>query len=38
VPAQRQIELVQEFERSGLCALKFAAMAGAKYQTIVTWR
>ena len=38
VPAGRQIELVQEFERSGLSAPKFAAMAGVKYQTFVTWR
>ena len=38
VPTGRQIELVQEFERSGLSAPKFAAMAGVKYQTFVTWR
>ena len=38
VPAGRQIELVQEIERSGLSAPKFAAMAGVKYQTFVTWR
>ena len=38
VPVQRLIELAQEFERSGLSAPKFAAMAGVKYQTFVTWR
>ena len=38
VPVQRQIELVREYERSGLSGPKFAAMAGLKYQTFVTWR
>ncbi len=38
MPAQRQIELVQEFERSGLSAPKFAAMAGVENQTFMTWR
>jgi hypothetical protein len=38
VPVQRLIELAQEFERNGLGALNFAAMAGVKYQTFVTWR
>jgi hypothetical protein len=32
VPAQRQIERVPEFERSGLSAPKFAAMAGVMYR------
>jgi hypothetical protein len=34
----RQVELVQEFERSGLSGPRFAAMAGVKYQTFATWR
>lgn len=38
VPVQRQIELVREYERSGLSGPKFAAMAGLKYQTFATWR
>ena len=38
VPLARQVELVQEFERSGLSGPKFAALAGLKYQTFATWR
>ena len=38
VPVERQIELVREYERSGLSGPKFAAMAGLKYQTFATWR
>ena len=38
VPVQRQIELVREYERSGLSGPKFAAMAGLKYLTFATWR
>ena len=32
VPVERQVELVREFERSGLSGPRFAAMAGLKYQ------
>ena len=38
VPAERQAELVREFERSGLSGPRFAAMAGVKYQTFAAWR
>lgn len=38
VPLARQVELVQEFERSGLSGPKFVALAGIKYQTFATWR
>jgi hypothetical protein len=38
VPLERQIELVREFERSGLSSPRFAAMTGLKYQTFATWR
>ena len=38
VPLERQIELVREYERSGLSGPKFAAMAGLRYQTFATWR
>jgi hypothetical protein len=38
VPLARQVELVREFERSGLSGPRFAAMAGVKYQTFATWR
>ena len=37
-PAERQVALVREFERSGLSGPRFAAMAGVKYQTFATWR
>jgi hypothetical protein len=38
VPLKRQLELVREFERSGLSGPRFAALAGLKYQTFVGWR
>ena len=38
VPLERQIELVREYERSGLSGPKFAEMAGVRYQTFATWR
>lgn len=37
-PADRQMTLVREFERSGLSGPRFAAMAGVKYRTFVSWR
>lgn len=37
-PVDRQVDLVREFERSGLSGPRFAAMAGIKYQTFATWR
>lgn len=38
VPEERRVELVREYERSGLSGAKFAALAGVKYQTFVSWR
>lgn len=38
VPVERQVELVREFERSGLSGPRFAAVTGLKYQTFATWR
>jgi hypothetical protein len=38
VPLVRQVELVREFERSGLSGPRFAAMTGLKYQTFASWR
>jgi hypothetical protein len=38
LPVERQIQLVGEYERSGLSGPKFAAMTGLKYQTFATWR
>jgi hypothetical protein len=32
-PVQRQVELVREFERSGLSGPRFAALSGVNYQT-----
>jgi len=37
-PVQRQVELVREFERSGLSGPRFAELAGVRYQTFATWR
>ena len=36
-PRQRREELLAEFERSGLPASRFAALAGVRYQTFATW-
>jgi len=36
-PAVRRESLLDEFERSGLSAVKFAALAGIKYQTFAAW-
>lgn len=38
VPVERQVELVREFERSGLSGPRFAEIAGVKYQTFAAWR
>jgi hypothetical protein len=38
VPVERQVELVREFERSGLTGPRFAEIAGVKYQTFAAWR
>lgn len=37
MPADRRQQLLDEFERSGLSGVKFAALAGIKYQTFATW-
>lgn len=37
-PANRREELLDEFERSGVAARKFAQMVGIKYQTFASWR
>lgn len=37
-PLARQVELVREFERSGLSGPRFAELAGVRYQTFATWR
>ena len=36
-PQARREQLLDEFERSGLPGLKFAEVAGIKYQTFATW-
>jgi len=36
-PKGRREQLLDEFERSGLPGLKFAELAGIKYQTFATW-
>jgi hypothetical protein len=36
-PAARREQLLDEFERSGVPGLKFAELAGIKYQTFATW-
>ena len=36
-PAERREQLLDEFERSGLSGVKFAALTGLKYQTLACW-
>ena len=36
-PAERREALLDEFERSGLSGMKFAALVGIKYQTFGAW-
>jgi hypothetical protein len=36
-PQQRKRELLEEFERSGLSGVKFAALSGVKYSTFAGW-
>lgn len=36
-PPERREQLLDEFERSGLSGMKFAALAGIKYQTFAAW-
>jgi transposase-like protein len=36
-PPERKRELLEEFERSGLSAWKFATLVGIKYQTFAAW-
>jgi hypothetical protein len=38
VPSERQNELLDEFERSGISAMRFAKMAGVNYATFANWR
>jgi hypothetical protein len=37
-PRERREELLDEFERSGVAATKFAQMVGIKYQTFASWQ
>ena len=37
VPRERQEMLLDEFERSGVSALKFARLVGVKYPTLMNW-
>ena len=36
-PANRREALLEEFERSGLSGIKFAALSGLKYSTFANW-
>lgn len=35
--AKRRQSVLEEFDRSGVSAMKFAELAGIKYQTFATW-
>jgi hypothetical protein len=36
-PPERRQQLLDEFERSGLSGIKFAALVGVKYSTLAGW-
>lgn len=36
-PGERRRSLLEEFDRSGLSGVKFAALAGVKYSTFASW-
>lgn len=36
-PRARREALLDEFERSGMCGVQFAGLAGVKYQTFAAW-
>lgn len=36
-PALRREQLLDEFERTGMSGVQFAAFIGVKYQTFATW-
>ena len=36
-PRARREEVLDEFERSGMAAVKFAALIGVKYPTLASW-
>ena len=38
VPVERREELLNEFEGSGISAMRFAKLAGVKYATFANWR
>ena len=38
VPVERREELLNEFERSGVSAMRFAKMVGINYATFANWR
>jgi len=37
VPVERREELLREFDRSGISAMKFSRLAGIKYATFANW-
>src|SRR3982750_1307327 len=36
-PSEKRETLLDEYEKSGLSGIKFAALSGIKYQTLATW-
>jgi hypothetical protein len=36
-PPEQRDKILDEFERSGLSGVKFAALVGVKYQTLASW-
>ena len=38
VPAAKRLQILEEFDRSGMSGLAFAALVGVKYQTFAGWR
>jgi len=38
VPAAKRLQILEEFDRSGMSGSAFAALVGVKYQTFASWR
>jgi len=38
IPAEKRLQILEEFDRSGMSGTAFAALVGVKYQTFASWR
>ena len=38
IPAEKRLQILEEFDRCGMSGSAFAALVGVKYQTLASWR